>query len=247
MTRTITTLFDTYDEASAAVTELEAASIPHSQISIVAGDAAGRHGRRQEGDRATAAAEDAGRGVGIGAVVGGAGGLLAGLGVLAIPGVGPVVAAGWLVSTLVGVVAGGVVGGAAGGLVGSLTQAGVPENRANVYAEGVRRGGALVTVRVGDDFAAVAEEILDRPGAVDPEVRGQAYRQAGWSRFDEAAPPWAGDDVARERESRLASEDRSFAPAASTEAGAEPSERFVFESDDERRRQREAGAPGKPL
>jgi hypothetical protein len=65
--------------------------------------------------------------------VGGAVGLLAGLGLLAIPGIGPVVAAGWLVSTA----AGAAAGGATGGLIGALTQAGVSEEDAHVYAEGV--------------------------------------------------------------------------------------------------------------
>jgi hypothetical protein len=79
-------------------------------------------------------------GAGVGTAVGGAAGLLAGLGLLAIPGVGPVVAAGWLVATAVGAVA----GAATGGLIGGLTGAGVSEDDAHVYAEGVRRGGSLV-------------------------------------------------------------------------------------------------------
>ena len=65
--------------------------------------------------------EDAATGAGIGAVVGGAGGLLTGLGIMAIPGVGPVVVAGWLAATAVGAVAGAVAGGAAGGIIGALT------------------------------------------------------------------------------------------------------------------------------
>ena len=86
-------------------------------------------------------AEDAGKGAGIGAAVGGVGGLLTGLGLMAIPGVGPVVAAGWLAATAAGAVTGAAVGGAAGGIIGGLTDAGVSEDDAHVYAEGVRRGG----------------------------------------------------------------------------------------------------------
>jgi hypothetical protein len=96
-------------------------------------------GFSRNGNRPTHAAEDAGKGAGIGAAVGGVGGLLTGLGLLAIPGVRPVVAAGWLVATAAGAATGAVVGGAAGGLVGSLTGAGVPERDAQFYAEGVRR------------------------------------------------------------------------------------------------------------
>ena len=72
--------------------------------------------------------------------------MLAGLGLLAIPGLGPVVAAGWLASTALGA----AVGGAAGGLIGALTAAGVSKEDADIYAEGIRRGGTLVTARVPD-------------------------------------------------------------------------------------------------
>jgi hypothetical protein len=131
--------------------------------------------------------------------VGGVGGLLTGLGLLAIPGVGPVVAAGWLVATAAGAATGAVVGGAAGGLVGSLTGAGVPERDAQFYAEGVRRGGTLVTARVDDARASAAREILQRFKWVDPAVRGAAYREGGWTSFDENAPAYAADQVAAER------------------------------------------------
>ena len=63
---------------------------------------------------------------------------------MAIPGVGPVVAAGWLVSTL----AGAAAGAATGGVLGALTQAGISDDDAQVYAEGLRRGGAVVSARV---------------------------------------------------------------------------------------------------
>src|SRR5208337_657093 len=73
-----------------------------------------------------------------------------------------VVAAGWLVATAAGAATGAVVGAAAGGLVGSLTGAGVPERDAQFYAEGVRRGGTLVTVRVDDARASTARELVQR-------------------------------------------------------------------------------------
>ena len=78
--------------------------------------------------------------------MGGTAGLPAGLGLLAIPGLGPVVAAGWLAATAVGAAA----GAATGGIVGALTEAGVSEEEAHSYAEGVRRGGTLVSARVAD-------------------------------------------------------------------------------------------------
>jgi hypothetical protein len=195
MTQTVTALYDTYDAAVSAVNALEAAGIPHSEISIVSNNVDDRYGK----DRPAHAAEDAGKGAGIGAAVGGVGGLLTGLGMLAIPGVGPVVAAGWLVATVAGAATGAIVGGAAGGLVGSLTGAGVPERDANFYAEGVRRGGTLVTARVEDARASSAREILQRYKWVDPAVRGAAYRESGWSSFDENAPAYTPEQVAAER------------------------------------------------
>jgi hypothetical protein len=201
MTQTVAALYDTYDSAVAAVNALEAAGIPHSDISIVSNNVDNQYGK----DRPAEAAKDAGKGAGVGAVVGGVGGLLTGLGLLAIPGVGPVVAAGWLVATAAGAATGAVVGGAAGGLVGSLTGAGVPEHDAHFYAEGVRRGGTLVTARADDARASAAREILQRYKSVDPAVRGAAYREGGWTSFDENAPAYTADQVAAERSRYLSS------------------------------------------
>jgi hypothetical protein len=80
------------------------------------------------------------------------------LGLLAIPGIGPVVAAGPLLSAL----AGAGIGAATGGLVGALVKAGVPEQEAERYAEGVRRGGALVSVDVPDNMVEQVNEIMSR-------------------------------------------------------------------------------------
>lgn len=193
MSKTVSGLYDDYGSAREAVAALEGAGIPHADISIVANDADGRHGV------AGKSANDAGTGAEIGTAVGGVGGLLAGLGMLAIPGVGPVVAAGWLMATAVGAGAGALVGGAAGGIVGSLTHAGVPERDAHVYAEGVRRGGTLVTARVDETQAGNAQAILSAHRAIDAGSRGDAYRAEGWSRFDEGATDYPAEDRARER------------------------------------------------
>jgi hypothetical protein len=195
MTQTVSALYDTYDAASSAVNALEGAGIAHSDISIVANNSESWHGA----DRPTEAADDAGKGAGIGAAVGSVGGLLTGLGLLAIPGVGPVVAAGWLAATAAGAVAGAAVGGATGGIVGSLTGAGVPEQDAHVYAEGVRRGGSLVTAKVADDRVAEARSILNAHKSVDITSRRGAYQQSGWSSFDEQARAYTPDQVAAER------------------------------------------------
>jgi hypothetical protein len=195
MTQTVSALYDTYDAARSAVSALEGAGVAHSDISIVANNSESWH----RDDHTSDAAEGAGKGAGVGAAVGGVGGLLTGLGLLAIPGVGPVVAAGWLVATAVGVGAGAAVGAATGGLIGSLTDAGIPDRDANLYAEGVRRGGALVTARVDDARASEAHAILQRHKSVDLNSRGRLYQEEGWSRFDPAAPAYTADQVAKER------------------------------------------------
>ncbi len=184
MTITVTGLFDRYEDAEAAVRGLESTGISSGDISIVANNGNNHY--------KTAAGEDAGTGAGVGAAVGGVGGLLTGLGLMAIPGVGPVVAAGWLAATAAGAVAGAAVGGAAGGIVGSLTKEGVAENDAHVYAEGVRRGGTLVTARVPEARAAEARAIINRNKTIDIAQRGADYRAAGWNRFDAGGPPFIG-------------------------------------------------------
>lgn len=195
--KTVTGLFDTYSDASAAVSALEARGVPSNDISIVSNNVDNHH---KHADNDSGAAEGAGTGAGVGAVVGGAGGLLTGLGIMAIPGVGPVVAAGWLAATAAGALAGAVAGGAAGGLIGALTDSGVSEDDAHVYAEGVRRGGTLVTARVDDGLEVEAEAILKRSNWVDPVARRQAYSEQGWTRFDNSADPYGPTEIEQERE-----------------------------------------------
>src|SRR5688572_28375668 len=167
MTVTISRLYDDPKAAHRAVMDLEAAGIPSRDISIVASNAdnwydgsSKKMSRKvdRDADNTDDRAEGAGVGAGIGAALGGAAGLLAGLGVMAIPGLGPVVAAGWLAATATGAVA----GGATGGIIGALTQSGVSKSDAEVYAEGVRRGGTLVSAKVPDGQRARCEAILDQ-------------------------------------------------------------------------------------
>src|SRR6185436_6175539 len=116
----------------------------------------------------------------------GTAGLLAGLGLLAIPGLGPVVAAGWLAATAVGAAAGAVTGG----IVGALVEAGTSEEHAHVYSEAVRRGGTLVSARVADQDEARIQAILDKYPPIDPVARGAEYRKTGWKSFDPKAPAY---------------------------------------------------------
>jgi hypothetical protein len=192
--QTITGLFDNPQQAARAVAQLEAEGIPQGDISIVSSNVDDSWSSyTTDADSTASGAETGGS---LGAILGGGAGLLAGLGMLAIPGLGPVVAAGWLAATAVGAVA----GGAAGGLVGALLGAGVEPEHAHVYAEGVRRGGSLVTVRVDDAVAPNARSILKAAGAVDPNARRTAYEAGGWTTFDGNAPTYTSAEIQAERE-----------------------------------------------
>ena len=194
MTQTITRLFDSYSDAKAAVADLERLGVPSDDLSIVANKKDGDHGVGDVNEHG-----DVSRGASTGAVLGGVGGLLAGLGLLAIPGLGPIVAAGWLASTAVGAAIGGAGGAATGSLVGALKEAGHSEDEANVYSEGVRRGGTLVSARVPDDMASQAQTALDRSRGVDAMTRGADYRRSGWTAFDPAAAPYDATGAEGER------------------------------------------------
>jgi len=187
--QTVSRVYDTYAQANKAVAALEDAGIPSSEVSLVAN----KYVSDKYDDVETVS--KTGAGAGIGGVLGGGAGLLAGLGLLAIPGLGPVVAAGWLASLAVGAAAGAT----AGGLVGALVSAGTSDDHAHVYSESVRRGGTLVSVRVEDGNAAAVQEILDGYHPIDPVARGAEYRAAGWTTFDPAAPPYKPSETEIER------------------------------------------------
>lgn len=188
---TVTALFDTYEDASRTLHDLQAASIASTDLSLISHRGDTSHEVIVDGEDKTASG--AGTGAGIGTVLGGGAGLLAGLGIMAIPGIGPVVAAGWLVATAVGAVAGAT----AGGLIGALTGAGVSEEHAHVYAEGIRRGGTLLVARTEPSNVARVRGIMLSDRAVNIDVRRDAYREEGWERFDHAAEPIAANDVGR--------------------------------------------------
>jgi uncharacterized membrane protein len=194
--RTISGLYDTYEQATQAVEALEDAGVSSSDISLVAPGGSGS-AEMQDADGTVA-------GAGVGAAVGGIGGLLAGLGAFAIPGIGPVVGAGWLATTLIGAAAGGAVGG----LLGSLTDAGIDEHDAHVYAEGVRRGSTLVIARVDEAQADAAQAILGQSS--DAAALRREFEADGWAGFDESADPW--DEDARSEYRRSQDEDPIITP-----------------------------------
>jgi hypothetical protein len=178
--KTIIGLFDDHAEALAVIRELRERRVPPHDISLVANNAAGWYA---DGSKPETGAET---GAGVGAIVGALGGLLVGLGMITLPGVGPVVSAGWLFSTLAGSATGVILGGAAGSLVGALMEHGIDNHDAQVYAESVRRGGSLVIVRAEERFVSAAESIMLKH-RVDIAARRDEFTAEGWTRFDDSA------------------------------------------------------------
>lgn len=143
-TKTLVTTFDDVHEAEAAVHALHEAGFARDDLGWVTRTA---HGDEIAHGAAASSGEAALEGIGVGAGLGGLAGLLIGLSAFAVPGVGPVLVAGPLVSAL----AGATVGAAAGGLVDALINIGVPNDEAHEYAERLRAGAAIVTVTVDDE------------------------------------------------------------------------------------------------
>jgi hypothetical protein len=199
-TRVVSALFDDRMQAERAVQSLLDAGFARSDISVTLRDRG--ESREFAEEHGTKAAEGAGAGAVTGGVLGGLGGLLVGAGLLAIPGIGPILAAGQLAAVvgstaaIAGATAAGAgIGAATGGLIGALVGMGVPDEHAHVYAEGVRRGGVLLLVNAEDESRySLAESMLRQSGAVDVNARRADYERTGWRGFDEKAEPWDDSD-----------------------------------------------------
>jgi hypothetical protein len=130
-------------------------------------------------EKNTKAPEGSAAGAATGAVLGGALGWLAGIGALAIPGVGPLIAAGPIVAALSGVGVGGAVGGVTGALIGM----GIPEYEAKRYEGRIKEGGILFSIHCDDSkWIKKAKDILERTGATDISSTGEA--SADWQKTD---------------------------------------------------------------
>jgi hypothetical protein len=186
--RKISALFDSHDDAERAVAALKESGFSSQDISIVTSNPDGSFDTDGGG-----AAAGAATGMGLGAI---AGGLLTGLGLMTIPGVGPVLASGWLASAAAGAAAGAVAGGAAGGLIGAMTEDGVSEDDAHVYAEGVRRGGTYVSVHADESEQSRIDDIFAASNRVHASERRDEYEREGWTRFDDTLPPPVAGSVA---------------------------------------------------
>src|SRR5918999_3323960 len=148
--------------AEDAVDSLKDAGFRNTDISVLFPDNVGTKDFAHE--KGTKAPEGASAGAGTGAAVGGVLGWLAGIGVIAIPGVGPLVAAGPIMAAL----AGAGVGGAVGGLTGALVGMGIPEYEAKRYEGMIKEGGYLLSVHADNsEWTGKAKRILEETGAAD--------------------------------------------------------------------------------
>lgn len=187
---TLVRSYDSHAQARAAVNAIEKLGVPASDISLIAKGTGAMHEDDDVAETAT--------GAGIGGVVGGGAGLLAGLGMLAIPGLGPVIGVGWLAATAMGAAAGVVTGG----IVGALVSAGADQEEAEFYSESIRRGATMVTARLPEQDVARIDKVLASYGPIDLAHRGAEYRRQGWAGFDAGAPPSRPGETETERKRR---------------------------------------------
>jgi len=162
-------IYPTRVSVEGAVDALKAAGFRNSDISVLFPENTGTKDFAHE--KNTKAPEGAATGAGTGALLGGGLGWLVGIGALAIPGLGPFIAAGPIVAALAGAGAGGAIGGLTGALVGM----GIPEYEAKRYEGRVKNGGILLSVHSDDSqWTKKAKEILQRTGAEDVSSTGEA-------------------------------------------------------------------------
>jgi hypothetical protein len=161
-------IFPARAAAESAVDRLIAAGFSNQDVSVLMSDK--ETARELAAEKNTKAPEGTTTGVGVGGVVGGTLGLLAGIGALAIPGVGPLIAAGPIMAGLAGL----GVGGAVGGLVGALVGMGIPEYEAKRYEGRVKDGGILVSVHCDtSEEISRAKDVLKQAGGEDIASSGE--------------------------------------------------------------------------
>jgi len=161
-------IYMTSAQAERAVDALLAERFSNADVSVLLPDKEGTRDFAHE--KSTKAPEGTTTGVATGGAVGGTLGLLAGIGALAIPGLGPFIAAG----PIMGALAGLGVGGAVGGLVGALVGMGIPEYEAKRYEGRVKNGGVLLSIHCNSsEEIARAKDILKRTGAEDISSAGE--------------------------------------------------------------------------
>lgn len=175
MKRTVMGLVDSFEGARDLIDDLIDNGYSRDDIGIIAKEPEGRTAEDRE-KISDAQISGVAKGVGIGAAAGGIAGVVIGIAAFTLPGIGAVLAAGPIAAGL----AGAGLGAVTGGVYGAIRNLGVPEEEAQYYAEGVRRGGVLVVVEVDEEDAERAEEIMTRDGVVDINERAREWKVAGW-------------------------------------------------------------------
>jgi hypothetical protein len=174
-------IYQTQTDVEYAVDLLRTEGFRNTDISVLLPENKGTKDFAVE--KNTKAPEGTAAGVTTGAVIGGALGWLAGIGSLAIPGIGPLLAAGPIVAALTGV----GVGGALGGFTGALIGMGIPEYEAKRYEGRIREGGILLSVHCDNsDWTKKAKLVLEGSGAIDVASTGEAA--ADWQKTDKPMP-----------------------------------------------------------
>ena len=169
MKKSVIAIVETQIQAERIVDQLQQGGLASADISVLFPDK--RSGKDFAHEHNTKAPEGAVAGISAGGVIGGTLGLLAGIGALAIPGVGPLIAAGPIMATLSGAAAGAAVGGIAGGLIGL----GVPEFEAKSYEGKVRGGNILIAVHTDNgETEKRAKQVFEHNGAHDIAVTSDA-------------------------------------------------------------------------
>jgi hypothetical protein len=169
MKKAVIGVFSTLEATEAATSQLLAEGFSTADISVLFSDE--RATRQFAHEKHTKAPEGAATGAGAGGAVGGTLGLLAGIGALAIPGLGPFIAAGPIMAALSGAAA----GAAAGGLTGSLIGLGIPEYEARIYEGKIREGSILLSVHTErDDERKRAIDIFKKAGSIDVATKTEA-------------------------------------------------------------------------
>ena len=158
MTRLVTGLFDEFSDATEAVKELEDHGHLPADMNLICGSKEQAAALKQEYAHSSAGGTGAVIGAGAGAVLGGATAFLLGLAAFAVPGLGPVLAAGTITAAIAGANVGAVAGGLAGGLVGL----GIAQKDAYTYEQAIARGGTLLSVRTAADRFQDAIAVMDR-------------------------------------------------------------------------------------
>jgi hypothetical protein len=181
MPRTMTALYEHLAEARVVVEDLVAAGFERGEINLVASvQEGGKDVLIEEGKPAAGEGplDVAARGAAAGGALGGLTGLILGASAITVPGIGALLVAGPILA-----IYGALAGSIGGGLLGLLAQSGVGEEEAPYYAEGLRRGMAMVALEVQEQDAARVEKVMDSHNPVDLDARAAEWREEGWTGY----------------------------------------------------------------